>query len=109
MVKKHHKFRFTPKVLIRLIIFLFIIAAIINYISTIVGQKQTIKINYSFQLSPLYEKLPPSTRSNIENIGQRLYYIQAQGLNYFNYQIKEIRKSFAKKIANEIETRITQE
>lgn len=109
MVKKHRKFRFTPKVFIRLIIFLLLISWVISYASVAVNQNQSIKFNYSINLNPVYEKLPQSTRNNVENIGQKLYYIQAQGINYINYQIKEIRKSFAKKIANEIETRITQE
>lgn len=107
MVKKHHKFKLTPKKIIRLIIFFIIIFWLISYVSKLKGHKNT--LNISINLYPYYQRLPEGTRNNIESIGEKLYYIRVTGGQIINNQIKAIKASIADKIANEIKTRITQE
>lgn len=107
MVKKHHKFRLTPKVIIRLLIFFVVIIWLISYVSNLKDYKNT--VNYNINLAPVYQKLPQGTRNNIESIGGKLYYIKIAGVQIVNNQIKAIKASLADKLANEIKTRITQE
>lgn len=107
MVKKHHKFRLTPKVIIRLLIFFVIIIWLISYVSNLKGYQNN--TNYKIDLNPYYQKLPDGTRNNIESIGGKLYYIKIAGIEIVNNQIKAIKASIADKLANEIKTRITQE
>ena len=107
MSKKHHKFRLTPKVIIRVVIFFVVITWLISYVSNLKGYKNN--INYNINLAPIYQKLPQGTRNNIESVDQKLYYIKASGAEIINNQIRAIKASIADKLANEIKTRITQE
>ena len=107
MVKKHHKFRLKPKIIIRLLIFFIVIFWLISYVSRLKGFQNSIQ--YQINLTPYYQKLPQGTRNNIENIGGKLYYIKIAGIQIINNQIKAIRQSIADKLSNEIQTRITQD
>jgi hypothetical protein len=109
--KKHKKFKFGPKVLIRLIIFFLIIVLLIQYLSNS-SNNNTIKI------PPLYNYLPESTKEKINTlptspviitIEDKINQIKSEGTSFFSNQVKEIKKMIVKKTADELIKNIDQQ
>lgn len=107
---KKKEFKFTFKVLIRIIIFAGLIYLIISYVSVNKINK-TIEINdlttilgeessASSYLNSIYNMIPERSRNQLENINQNpvLIFIQKQMEGFPNKQIKEIQKAIIKNI-----------
>lgn len=108
-------FRFTPQVLIRLIIFVVVVYYLFNYFMTQAGTVTPPSVLGTQTVKPysdwLYQKLPPESRDLVENFHQNPTVIQVENkindlksqLNGFpQTQIKEIQKQLVKNISDKL-------
>lgn len=113
-MKKEKSFKLTPQVLIRLVIFTFILFLSFNYLSS----NSTYKIPNilgDFTLKPytdsIYQQLPPDSRNLIENfydnptvkdVQSQLNNLKAQLNGFPETQIKEIQKTIVKNVSDKL-------
>jgi hypothetical protein len=113
MVKKK-EFHFTFKVFLRLLIFSILVYFSIKYFQQKVREKSvlgavdvTLALDEETQstfLSDLYQKLPESSRQQVEHLNENqiVVFLQTQLDGFPSRQIKEIQKSFIKKVSEDM-------
>jgi len=108
-------FRFTPQVLIRLVIFCVAVYYSFSYLMTSSGTLATPSILGTQTVKPysdwLYQQLPPESRNLVENFNQNPTVVYVENkindfktqLNGFpETQIKEIQKQLVKNISDKL-------
>lgn len=110
-MKKEKRFKFTPQVFLRLVIFIIIVFFAFNYLS----QKQSPQVLGDLTLKPYsdwaYSQLPPASRNLVENFSSNPSVMEIQKkiddvklqLNGFpDTQIKEIQKQIIQNVSDKL-------
>lgn len=115
---KDNTFRFTFKVLVRLVIFSIFLWYAFGYLSSQTDQSQNLNIppilsdtSAKPYLDTVYQQLPPESRATLENLDQnpviitlksKIGEIQQQLNGFPQTQIKEIQKAVIKNISDKL-------